>query len=194
MDWKARLADRNISDSRMYTLRRINNDEIGEAKCDPTRAGTIAFSALNSAKKGKGLERGISAEEYMKISAFAESSEKCEDIQLPRVIKSKKEGKIASDKLKKYLSHSDYKKDLENDLKSATENLNNVKKSKPKFLQKLTLGKDEYQKRMKDYNKRLYEAELEFGRAQELIVSPTTISKVDDLTEIPITSDGPVFR
>ncbi|MBO5947706.1 hypothetical protein J6Q66_02590 [bacterium] len=193
MNWEARLAGRYISDSRMYTLRLINEDAIGEAKCDPTSAGTIAFSELQSAKWGKGLEKGISAEEYMKISAFAKSSENCEDMPLDRVIKSKKEGKIASDKLEKYLSHKDYQKDLVNDLKKAIADLQSVEKSKPKFWQKLTLGKEEYDKKMSNYNARLDNAKLEFRRAQELIVSPTTISKVDS-TEIPITSAGPVFR
>lgn len=194
MNWEARLAGRNISDSRMYQLRNMDNDAKGEAICDRTKAGSYALTELKFAKFGKGLERGISAEEYMKISAFAKSSEKCEDMQLDRVIKSKKEGKIASEKLEKYLSHKDYQKDLDNDLKKATADLQSVEKSKPKFWQKWTLGKEEYDKKMSDYNARLENAKLEFRRAQELIVSPTTISKVDDSTEIPITSAGPVFR
>lgn len=181
MNWEARLAGRSICDSRMYQLRNMDNDAKGDAICDRGRAGSYALKELTFAKFGKGLERGISAEEYMKISAFAKSSEKCEDMPLDRVIKSKKEGKIASEKLEKYLSHKDYQKDLDNDLKKATADLQSAEKSKPKFWQKWTLGEDEYQTRMKDYHKRLIDAKWEFDRAQELIVSPTTINKVDAL-------------
>lgn len=181
MNWEARLAGRNISDSRRYTLNLIYQDEIGKAESYQTSAGTRAWGALDCAKYGEGLEKGISAEEYIKICALAKSSEKCEDMLHPSVIQSKKDGKIASDKLKKYLSHKDYQKDLDNDLKKATANLQSVEKSKPKFWQKWTLGKEEYDKKMTDYKVRLYDAKLEIGKAQELIVSPTTISKVDAL-------------